>query len=583
MRNIFSILSTVREITCTILIAILGIFGCASPKLEPLDFVDTTILSLEFENFNAVHLQGQVIRQGSSADGECGFLWAYDRVTVEDLKPEAQRISLSLPLVGGDGSFEASLGDLELGRSIYVRSFVTIRDENAGERKIFSAKTASFTVGEIVETLDNTLIINDSAVVFGRLLGIFNAGISVTQYGHVLAKTSILPTLGCSDCSVSENGSSSADIPFSSGFGGLEFNTNYHVRAYAISGSDTFYSKTLAAFRVRDGWELVSKFPSPYAEGTAATIGGKAYAGFGCLKGNGCTQADLSPDFWQFDPTALNGYGEWTPAIELPVNFTKQYNNASFVLDGKFHAIGGIVGILNSLQSNLIYFDPITQGWAQDFDALAMGRTGAVAFTLKGKAYVGAGLDMSNNELNDFWEYDPTTGQWRPVASMPLQRNPSNPVETNIGRNEAVAFTIQDEYAYVGSGQYNNISLRDFWRFQPPANNQEVGKWKKMAFLPPEAPGRFQAVAFSIGDKGYLGTGYSQTEGYLSDWWQYDPNQNKWFAKTSFPAGTRTNAMGFAIDKQGYLGTGQTKIPINNGTDYTEYTFSDFWRYVPEE
>jgi len=566
-----------------ILIVFLGVFGCASPKLDPLDFVDTTILSLAFENFNVVHLKGQVLRQGGSAEGECGFLWAYDRTAVEDLKPEAQRILLALPLIGGDGSFETSLGDLELGRSIYVRSFVTLRDEDAGERKIFSAKTASFTVGEIVETLGNTLIVNDSVVVFGQLLGIFNAGISVTQHGHVLTKTTIVPTLGCPDCQASKKGGSSADVPFSSEFAGLAFNTTYYVRAYAISSGDTFYSKTLETFRVRDGWERVTKFPYSYAEGTAATLGGKAYAGFGCIKANGCLQNDLLPEFWQFNPIALNGLGKWSPSNELPITMTKQYNNASFVLDGKFHAIGGIVGILNSLQSNLIYYDPITQGWAQDFDALAMGRTGAVAFTLKGKAYVGAGRDMNYNELNDFWEYNPTTGQWRLVASMPLQRNPGYPVETNAGRFEAVAFTIQDEYAYVGSGQYLNLSLRDFWRFQPPANNQELGKWEQIAFLPTEAPGRYEAVAMSIADKGYFGTGYSQTVGYLDDWWQYDPSQNKWSAKTFFKAGARTNSMGFALDNRGYLGTGQTRIPINNGTDYAEYTFSDFWRYVPEE
>ncbi|MFN0037447.1 MAG: Kelch repeat-containing protein [Saprospiraceae bacterium] len=572
-----------------VLFATLVLMRCSSPKLDTLDFVDTIALPPGFENFDAAKLRGQILHQGTAADGECGFIWAYDRDTVEDLKPDAQRIVLPLPAVGSDGVFEAPVGGLERGRSIYIRTFVTVRDEGAGERSLFSAKTETFAVGEIVANTGIALIFNDSAVVFGQLRGIFESKESVEQHGHVISKTDPLPTLGCSTCIPSfPLGISNINDVFSSGFGGLEFNTTYRVRCYAIANGDTFYSKTVDTFRIRDGWQRINIFPSVYTEATAAVVDGIAYMGFGCTIAFGCPEANLSSNVWKFDPTAQAGNGEWTPSIPFPQTFFKQFNNVSFAVGGKFYAMfGELDAMAGGLQNNLLYFDPATQTWGQNYtDSIFMGRTGAVAFTLEDKAYVGAGIDSDNHEYNDFWEYNPATSHWRQVESLPLQRNPVTPVEFNSGREEAVAFTIQDEhgdeYAYVGAGEYGGLGLRDFWRFRPPANG-DLGAWDQVAFLPLEAPGRYRAVAISIGKKGYVGTGFNPTDGYLNDWWEYNPAANQWRVRTSLPAQPRSDATGFAISNVGYLGTGQTKIGSNGGLGATEYALLDFWRYVPEE
>ncbi|MDO8368734.1 MAG: kelch repeat-containing protein [Saprospiraceae bacterium] len=574
-----------------VLLSLHTILGCSTPKLDTLDFVDTIVLSPSFENFNAATLRGQILHQGATVNGECGFIWSYDRAAVEDSKPGAimpvvQKITQALPAVGGGSFFEMSLGNLERGRSIYIRTFVVIHDEGAGERSIFSTKTETFDIGEIVVNTGNALILNNSAVVFGQLRGIAASGKSVEHHGHVISKKNEpVPTIGCTDCKTSTKDSSNDDEVFHSEFDSLEFNTTYYVRAYAIANNLTFYSKNVDTFRVRDGWELIDSFPDTYAEGTAAVLDGIAYAGFGCRKALGCLQGDLSADFRKFDPAAQNGLGEWTASVPLPsqTSITLQYNDVSFVVGGRFHAMcGGIGDMFGNLQNNLIFWDPNTQLWDLYFNTIpGPKRTGAVAFTLKGKAYVGTGRDVNYEEFNDFWEYNPVTNQWRPVASMPMQFNPLEPA-INKGRQEAVAFTINDN-AYVGSGRYGNLDLRDFWRFIPPMNDQDPGQWEQVAFLPPEAPGRYQAVAMSINDKGYVGTGYNATLGYLNDWWQYDPIANSWLLRTALPAPARTNAMGFTIDQRGYLGTGHTRILINGGQSSTEITLSDFWRYVPEE
>ncbi|MEZ5067506.1 MAG: kelch repeat-containing protein [Bacteroidia bacterium] len=50
-------------------------------------------------------------------------------------------------------------------------------------------------------------------------------------------------------------------------------------------------------------------------------------------------------------------------------------------------------------------------------------------------------------------------------------------------------------------------------------------------FLP--AAARMFAAAFSIGSKGYIGTG-SSSSGTLSDFWEYDAISDTWTQKSSF-------------------------------------------------
>ncbi|HRI61983.1 MAG TPA: kelch repeat-containing protein, partial [Saprospiraceae bacterium] len=219
-------------------------------------------------------------------------------------------------------------------------------------------------------------------------------------------------------------------------------------------------------------------------------------------------------------------------------------------------------------------YDPQTDGWTKmsfDSDAFTK-RTGAVAFVVNGKAYVGSGRDVDDKELNDFWEYNPATLQWRKVADMPA----------SAARYEAVAFTIGN-YGYVGTGQFGATPLRDFWRFRPPADSTDPGEWMPVAPLPPEAAARYQAVAFAIDTFGYIATGYHPTAGYLNDVWRYDAAADKWTQKTPFQGVARTNALGFAISGYGYLGTGNTKVQLNGGLSSAERSLPDIWRYIPEQ
>ena len=79
------------------------------------------------------------------------------------------------------------------------------------------------------------------------------------------------------------------------------------------------------------------------------------------------------------------------------------------------------------------------------------------------------------------------------------------------------------------------------------------------------------ATGFSIGSKGYIGTGADGTV-VFKDFWEYDPAANTWTQKADFGGSARDYAKGFVIGGKAYVGTGANEL----GTFY-----KDFWEYTP--
>src|SRR5207344_501400 len=68
---------------------------------------------------------------------------------------------------------------------------------------------------------------------------------------------------------------------------------------------------------------------------------------------------------------------------------------------------------------------------------------------------------------------------------------------------------------------------------------------------------RADAAGFSIGGKGYWGTGQdSERIIFYRDFWQFDPIANTWSQKADFGGTGRTTATGFSIGSKGYIGLG---------------------------
>lgn len=132
-------------------------------------------------------------------------------------------------------------------------------------------------------------------------------------------------------------------------------------------------------------------------------------------------------------------------------------------------------------------------------------------------------------------------------------------------RLNAVAFTIGD-YGYLGTGQSAFGYEKDLWRYDRSSDS-----WSQMADV--DVSGRMGAFAFAIGDYGYVGGGLDDLAPYNSDLRRYDPVANEWTVMwVNHPCGYgRVHAAAFAANGKAYIGTGQTP----NG--YAQ----DFWEYDP--
>jgi len=119
-------------------------------------------------------------------------------------------------------------------------------------------------------------------------------------------------------------------------------------------------------------------------------------------------------------------------------------------------------------------------------------------------------------------------------------------------RLTAVAFTIGTK-GYLGTGSIGfGSSVPDFWEYNPALN-----AWTQKANFGGGARGF--ACGFSIGTKGYIGTGLNNTT-YHNDFWEYDPSTNLWTQKANCPDSTRWCAVAFAVNGKGYIGLGNHTI-----------------------
>ncbi len=160
-------------------------------------------------------------------------------------------------------------------------------------------------------------------------------------------------------------------------------------------------------------------------------------------------------------------------------------------------------------------------------------------------------------------------GSWQQKSSLGW-----NTIVEPTGRFAAVALSIGNK-GYIGTGN-DGGSRKDFWEYDPITDG-----WSQKADFGGQA--RENAVGFVIDGKGYIGLGDSsginpRSGITLSDLWEYDPVANSWIQKTDFPAGGRAGATAFAINSKGYVGTGMGPGIYNLNNDFWEYDpVADSW------
>ncbi len=224
----------------------------------------------------------------------------------------------------------------------------------------------------------------------------------------------------------------------------------------------------------------------------------------------------------------------------------------TFVINQKGYLALGI----DTLPRNELWeYDPIQDTWTQKANFLGDFRLGATAFSIGNQGYICSGGEInSGSPINDFWQFNLDSNNWYPKA-----------IFASLARVGAVSFSING-YGYITCG----IDRNDLLRYDPIAD-----QWMKMTSMP-IGPRSF-AVGFEMNGRGYIGLGEDE-EPFLptyfyTDFWEYDPSQDSWLQKRDFPASQRTIGLGFSIGQRGYIGSGLSPF---------RELINDFWSFNPD-
>jgi N-acetylneuraminic acid mutarotase len=194
--------------------------------------------------------------------------------------------------------------------------------------------------------------------------------------------------------------------------------------------------------------------------------------------------------------------------------------------------------------------------WTQLQDVNGAPKSACIGFALNGDGYLGLGLD-EYFERRKMYAYDVSSDDWSGREEL------GGSTGSGFERSSAVAFSIGNK-AFVGLGtSTGDPNFLDFWEYNPSSDS-----WAQIANF--EGTARRQAVGFTIGQFGYVGTGQDTNGDLKKDFWKYDPNTNAWTAIADFGGSGRQSAVGFAMGGFGYVGTGDDGKPVN-----------DFWKYDP--
>lgn len=137
----------------------------------------------------------------------------------------------------------------------------------------------------------------------------------------------------------------------------------------------------------------------------------------------------------------------------------------------------------------------------------------------------------------------------------------------SFARHRCAAFSIGNK-GYMGTGHINSgtisMAYTDWWEFDPSSNS-----WTQKADYPQP---RFACAGFTIGNKGYLGGGNEQNFGNRDEFYEFNPITNVWTPKATLPI-ANGGGFGFAINGVGYMAL--------SGSLYSYNITTDTWAFVP--
>ena len=411
---------------------------------------------------------------------------------------------------------------------------------------------------------------------------------SIIQYGHCWSKTNpepyIIPT-DTSNYSKFKPEKNTQLEQFQSRIINLMPEEVFYVRSYVITNKgDTGYNKQIFCDTTLvpiNEWFITDYVGTIPFEGAATFTMKGFHKNYECgyLAGGNNGLACLD-DFWEYDPIeeAWQQIGhihdDMTDAVGFAITYYDQNIQANRT---KAYLGSGRNSNGTEIYDDWCEYDDYNNVWTiiNCHKPYPLEISGAVAFTIGDKGYVGTGINDNGHSISQFYKFDPVEADkpdgnpWLVETGMP----------STYKRHNAVAFVIED-YGFVGTGEdETGTYYNDLWMFIP---GDEViqGVWVKRTNMPTDI-GRTEAVGIAIEDQGYIGMGFDGTYN-SSDFYRYDPYNDKWYECADYKVGATTpqaqtvrNACGFAIEDKGYVGTGY------EGQEGDGQYSNEFWIYRP--
>jgi N-acetylneuraminic acid mutarotase len=289
-----------------------------------------------------------------------------------------------------------------------------------------------------------------------------------------------------SEAQLAPSGTWSAIVPFGGGQRAFAASFSIGNKAFIVSGSDRSagtgalyeYSPQSNCWTLKAGFKDIQRLRP-----IGFSIGNKGYIGLGSGK----------KDFWEYDPSK----NLWTKKADFPGG--NRYLAVGFSIGNKGYAGTGSTDAM-PFHQDFWEYAPATNQWTKKADFPGSPRFAALGISINNKGYIGFGIDENTEGLRDFYEYNPGTDSWIKKKDIP-----------GLGRTFSAGYSI-DNKGFICGG-YSPLEfefrgyLKDFWQY-----DQDTDSWIQLPNLP--GVGRQAPVGFSIGNDGYIGTGYNDLEGY---------------------------------------------------------------------
>ena len=267
-------------------------------------------------------------------------------------------------------------------------------------------------------------------------------------------------------------------------------------KTYVLFGRDQqgIYQNGLWQYdSASDTWTDLGETPmTPRVNATACVYDGIAYIGLG-FNGKYNNSTGYLTDWWSYNPTT----NTWKQLSDYPANTTARA--ISMVGDGELY-VG--YGFCWTYERDMYRYHIETDTWnlidvQLDRKAFTfpMRSFGGVGCTCQGRHFAGTGFRAYS--LNWWGELDPINAQWIKRKNVPSYKRTT------------AACTATKNYVYVIGGMYfggvntDGKVLTDIQQYDIHADN-----WCHVGNLP--SGGRMNHIAFSIGNKVYVGLGENE-------------------------------------------------------------------------